>query len=642
MKTKHHPSARLFGDILFPTVLLLLLCFLLILQQQRYQSPGADLPENLLIDEDHWNELKNVHAADSSETILLVTTDDEEAQMVCDQFAFVSEVMQMTPVARALQIPEDTQEDTAEDAGNPDTPEPPVLPADITQFDTNARILVICESDLLSLPIDVDALSAWVASGGRLLVAGGLDSPYLTPVWEDLLGLNHQDEYAQIPIMSMRMQSALLAGGQGMEFSDEVIHCQMSQVLVRPEVQVHITTADDIAAPLLWELPYGNGTVIVSGADLMDSKANRGIICACLGRMNSVTVWPVINAAVYCIDDFPSAAPAGFDRNVRVQFGYTVSDFYFNVWWPSIREIGHRYGIPYSCFLIQCYDADTSGPFDNDHHLESAAYFAKLILEDGGEIGIHGYNHQPLVLSGYVFDEKNGGYTPWPSNSHMVESLRSLHAYAARLSPEISLQAYVAPSNVLDANGLELLVEHFENLRVFAGVYIGTPDQMIQEYEAWDNGVVLVPRLTADMQMEDSEWWTQLNAMNFHFVESNYIHPDDILDEERNDGGDFSSMLEGYEHMVAWNQAHHLRPLTISQAAGAVQRYCNLQVSRSEDADGLTLRLNGRIDTGYLLLRVRDVDRLPVCRSGGQLTKIDEGLWLLEADADLVRIEWGE
>ena len=149
------------------------------------------------------------------------------------------------------------------------------------------------------------------------------------------------------------------------------------------------------------------------------------------------------------------------------------------------------------------------------------------------------------VLGGYALDEKNSGYVPWPSNSSMVASIRSLHEYAALLSPDISLQAYVAPSNVLDQNGLELLAEHFEDLRVFAGVYIGTFDQLVQEFSAQENGVVFVPRLTADMQMEDSEWWTQINALNFQFVESNYIHPDDILDEERNDGGDFGKAIPG-------------------------------------------------------------------------------------------------
>lgn len=680
MIKEKHSARMLMVDILLPALLLLGLAVLLIFQQRGYSGTGANIPDDMLIDEDHWAEVR-AEKPPAAARVLLVSTGDEEAEAVREQVAFVAAAMGMNPcnhiISRLDDDPEPEEDVSAlaesEDEGfalaepgddvsalAESEDEVPARPAstnevsaqpaaagvepaaltDVAGLYEDTEILVICESDLHTLPIDVEALAAWVSEGGRLIIAGGLESSELASEWASLLGVIPMDEYPIIPIESMRLQTSLLAGGQGMEFSDEVIRTDMTRVQLLPGILVHVTTADESETPLLWELPYGDGLVLVNGAVPMDGKANRGMICACFGRMEEIAVWPVINAAVYCIDDFPSCAPAGFDSNVRLQYGYTVSDFYFIVWWPSVREIGRKYEIPYSCFLIQCYDADTEGPFDNRDYTASASYFARQILENGGEIGIHGYNHQPLVLEGYTYDEKNSGYHPWPSNSRMVESIRSLTAYAAELSPDIELRAYVAPSNVLDENGMSLLTEHFEDLRVFAGVYIGTPDQMVQEYEALDNGVVLVPRLTADMQMEDSEWWTQLNALNFQFVESNYIHPDDILDEERNDGGDFNAMLAGYERMVAWNQAHGLRARTISQAGGAVQRYCNLSVEKEEDEAGLTLHLSGLIDTGSLLIRLRETGRVPECTEGGTLTMVDDGLWLLEADADLVRIEW--
>ena len=640
MKRASREAAGLRRDLLLPWLLLLCLCALLAAVQRGYQSPGADLPADTLIDEDRWAMLRAAHQPAREVQALLITSADEESQQVCRQVGFVLDTLGIGASVRQVGLAGDDAALPGDDGSEGEVPPPVATPTDITRGAERIRLMILCESDLAILNLDTEALSAWVAGGGQLMLAGGLDSAALPEAWENLLGLAHQAEYPPLQVESMRLQSSLLAGGQGMEFSDEVILCQMSQVQLRPEALAHITTADEAASPLLWELPFGRGTVLVCGVDLMDSKASRGLICSCIARLQDVTVWPVINAAVYCIDDFPSAAPAGYDRNVREQFGCTVADFYNNIWWPAIRRIGRQYRLPYSCFLIQCYDADTDGPFDNDSHWKSAAYFARLILEDGGEIGIHGYNHQPLVLQGYTYDEKNSGYLPWPSNFRMVESIRALTEYAARLSPDIRLQAYVAPSNVLDENGLAVLTEHFEDLRIFAGVYIGTPDQMVQEFAVLEDGVVTVPRLTADMQMEDSEWWMQLNALNFHFAESNYIHPDDILDEERNDGGDFSAMLEGYEHMVRWNQEHHLRASTISQAAGAVQRCCNLSVERREDADGITLRLSGFIDEASLLLRLRDADRLPVCSEGGRLTRIDEGLWLLEADEPQLRIEW--
>ena len=219
----------------------------------------------------------------------------------------------------------------------------------------------------------------------------------------------------------------------------------------------------------------------------------------------------------------------------------------------------------------------------------------------------------------------------------MLDSIKAALAYAKALSPDVNIQAYVAPSNVLSQEAMGAMIRQFEDIRIYAGVYIGTDDQLVQEFSVLENDIVLVPRLTADMQMESSEWWLQVNELNYHYYESNYIHPDDRLDEERSDGGDFSAMLAAYENMVLWNQQYGLKTTTISEAAGSVQRYCNLSVSQSNDTDGVTIHLEGLIDEAYLMLRTKEI---PENISGGELTRIDEDCYLIRAELSDIRVEW--
>lgn len=218
-----------------------------------------------------------------------------------------------------------------------------------------------------------------------------------------------------------------------------------------------------------------------------------------------------------------------------------------------------------------------------------------------------------------------------------MSAVRSGIDYTESLADGIYVQAYVAPSNVLSQKAMSAIIRHFEDVRIFAGVYIGTDNQLVQEFAVLENDVVQVPRLTADMQMEDSEWWLQVNELNYHYYESNFIHPDDILDEERSDGGDLNAMLESYEQMILWNQRHALRTSTISDAAGAVQRYVNLSVSQYPEADGLRLRIHGLIDRTWLMLRT---DRTPVDAVGCTVTRIDDGVYILEVTQDEVHIQW--
>ena len=152
-----------------------------------------------------------------------------------------------------------------------------------------------------------------------------------------------------------------------------------------------------------------------------------------------------------------------------------------------------------------------------------------------------------------------------------------------------------------------------------------------------ENGTVYCPRLTADMQMEDSEWWVQINELNYHYVESNFIHPDDILDEERTDGGDFTQMLSGYKEMIEWNQRYGLNTSTISECGAAVQRYYNLNYVQKLEGNHLSIEVEGLIDTAYMMLRLNG--KKPVSMTGGSYTKLSENVYVLKIEDKNINIE---
>ena len=163
---------------------------------------------------------------------------------------------------------------------------------------------------------------------------------------------------------------------------------------------------------------------------------------------------------------------------------------------------------------------------------------------------------------------------------------------------------------------------------------------MVQEFTVLENGTVYCPRLTADMQMEDSEWWLQINELNYHYVESNFIHPDDILDEERSDGGDFSHMLLGYKEMIEWNQRYGLVTSTISECGAAVQRYFNLNYIQTLEGNNMNIEVDGLIDTAYMMLRLNG--KKPISMSGGSYTKLSENVYVLKIDKKSVNIKLGD
>lgn len=633
MQPKHN-ARHLLGDLLIPLVVLLCIGVILVVEQQGYQASTIPWYPDPFLDQDRWENLYETRTTDKPASgrsaLLVVANGEEDNAAVREQFEFVLSSMFVYTAVHTVEKQPVSDEGIAADASDADL-------VDLRQhMPAGCTDVILCTSSLGTSLIDVQALSQWVSEGGHLIVANGLEYEELPPSWHALLGIGTVNGTDDVLTESLYFETAFLAGAKGREFSTDVINCTTVDVRLTADCQTHITNGDR-TRPLLWERSQGKGQVLVCNADLMSNKTDRGVIAASFAGLGSAFVYPVINAAVYCIDDFPSAAPAGYDSNILSQFGYTVEDYYVNVWWPSMQRLAKKHDLRYSSFVIQCYEANVNGPFNNQDHLGAAKYFARQMLELGGEIGLHGYNHQPLVLDGYVFDDKNSGYTSWPNTERMMEAVQAGVEYTQSLADDIHVQAYVAPSNVLSREAMSTMIRRFEDIRIYAGVYIGTPDQMVQEFAVLDEDVVQVPRLTADMQMEDSEWWLQINELNYHYYESNFIHPDDILDEERTDGGDFATMLESYEQMVQWNKAHHLRTCTISEAAGAVQRYCLASVSQEQDATGMRIHVDNLVDTVWLMLRT---DRTPRSAHGCKFTKVDEGCYVLEMTEANAQIKW--
>lgn len=629
---------------------------LLIVERQGLSVPSA-VRESGLIDEDTWYEVRNENAGEISssapQALIIYDEKDEESAALKDNVQYVLNTLYVnTDCVVVLHENEDDEQPSGEiglDEGNEevDAEEGTVEPSDSINAEnveqstieipfSDFQDLIICISDLSVLSLNMDELEDWVSAGGHIMFTEVLDSnEYLLP-WLSLLGIENTDKIPTEEAESLVFSTDIIAGAQGMEFSDDVIMCTVLSPILNSACTVHISTSTENEVPLLWEYQFGEGKIIVCNADIMESKVDRGIVAAAYCKFYPAYIYPVINAAVYCIDDFPSPSPAGYEENVLAQYGYSVSDFYANVWMPAMQDIAEKYDIRFSTFAIQTYEDNVDGPFDNDDDYERASYYANIILNMGGEVGIHGYNHQPLVLDDYVLDDENDGYTPWSSVRNMIDSLKTVISYTESLNEELYVESYVAPSNVISSEALQEMIAQLEDIRVYAGVYSGTPDQFIQEYSVLENGAVYCPRLTADMQMEDSEWWTQINELNFHYVESNFIHPDDLMDEDRSDGGDFSQMLAGYEDMIAWNTAQGLRATTISEAGAAVQRYANLSISQKMEGNILTVNATGLIDEAYMMLRTNG--KRPTSISSGTITALSDDIYIVKICEETVTI----
>lgn len=317
-----------------------------------------------------------------------------------------------------------------------------------------------------------------------------------------------------------------------------------------------------------------------------------------------------------------------------------VSDFYTNVWWNDIYNLAEEYGIGYTGLVIEEYSDQVEGPFARNQDVRRFRYFGNMLLDQGGEIGLHGYNHMPLCLEGFDYKGEYDSYQTWENYEDMAASVKELEGFCEYVFPDEEFYVYVPPSNILSDEGRRLISEETD-VKSIASVYLPDYDGIAyeQEFEVAEDGIVETPRIISGYVMDEYTELVALSELNFHFVNTHFQHPDDTLDADRGAELGWEKMFDNLSEYVDWlyTSAPEIRNLTGTELAAAVQIYDNLEIEREYTEDELVLNLGNFRDEAWLMVRINE--GTPGEVSGGKLEKLQNGLYLLRADTDQISIE---
>ena len=409
------------------------------------------------------------------------------------------------------------------------------------------------------------------------------------------------------------------------------------------EAQVHLQSADRNATAILWDYDYGEGRFVVINSDQFINKADRGLICAAYSLLYDVFIYPVINSSMVFIDDFPGPIPEGTNETIFKEFGRDIESFYVNIWWQDMKDFARRYGLKYTGLLIETYNDKTSPPFIEEKSVEQYDYFGNSLLGTGGEIGLHGYNHIPLVTDKDAIPE-DLDYPVWSSEEAMQLSIQELYTFSVSLYPEQQFLTYVPPSNILSQEARAWLPDVIPELKVISSHYLpvqGSYAYYEQEFEEAADGIIEVPRIIAGYEITPYLQWTAVNELVLHYVNSHFIHPDDFLDEDRSDGNGWTYLREKFEEYLMWleSTAPGIRQMTASEGGTAVQRYARLDLTTKWVGSRCTIDLVNFYDEAWLLMRSSSQ---PLEISGGSITEVNPTLYLIGAESAQVEITFKE
>lgn len=494
----------------------------------------------------------------------------------------------------------------------------------------NYQTVVIAFTNLNKIQTDILELADWVEKGGRILFSIRPDP-----------SLSFSSIYRKMGIRSMNDQFAFTSG---LHFVDDLFpgtknlsiglaYFQHSSIPVQLEANaiIHLTSADEYRLPLLWEYKFGEGRFVVINSDQFNNKSSRGLVAAAYSLLKEISVFPVINSSMFFIDDFPSPMPQGEDELIFKEYGRNIESFFRNIWWPDMQSFARKYGIRYTGAIIATYNNLVNPPFDTKYSYETFNYFGSSVLNSGGEIGLHGYNHIPFCLTETGFNQQ-AGYPGWPSEENMHDALDELNVFAKSLFPDQPFNTYVPAANMLSSQTRTWLPQAIPDLRVIASVYLPglTTPEYIQEFSEAEDGIIELPRYISGYDVNEYMQWTTINELFLHYVYAHFVHPYDILDKEINKGQSWAYFRNKLDDHLLWvySSAPQLRNMTASEGAMAVQRFTRLEVNTTENGNTFKIELGNFYDQAYLMMRS---SLNPDSIEGGKITKVSSNLFLIEA-----------
>lgn len=506
----------------------------------------------------------------------------------------------------------------------------------VPEFDTYSLIILLF-SDLSLVGESLVEICEWVYAGGNAFLPLTLDKNVYSSAIENKIGIEASYENSCVESIYIN-EDFMVGGGQAFPVVDAYESARTVQ-LNKNTTTVHVSIGQKGGVPLIWEADYGEGKFVVNNMGMCE-KVYRGFYAASLSLFEPVFVYPVINGSAFYLDDFPSQIPEGNSEYISRDFKTTIRDFYINIWWPDMMNLSDKYNLKYTGLAIESYDDLVDGTTDAEPDTATFLTLGNMILRKGGELGYHGYNHQPLCLSNSdykgIYD-----YKTWESKEAMIKSFQHLVDFCEELFADVKMSVYVPPSNLLSLEGKHMLIENFKSIKTLSGIYL--PDDsldfsLLQEFEVEENGIVSQPRIISGCDVDDHMRIGALSELNFHYVNNHFTHPDDALDPERGAELGWKEMAKRFEEYLHWlyTAAPGLRNFTGSELSAAIQRFVAVTPHIITNEDSMEIWLEYFQDNAQLMLRFNE--EKPNQVTGGTLTHLTGDLYLLDATNDTVTI----
>ncbi|WP_010178459.1 DUF2194 domain-containing protein [Aquimarina agarilytica] len=325
----------------------------------------------------------------------------------------------------------------------------------------------------------------------------------------------------------IHFQKAVLPNLKGNKSALKTIHFGLARNNFVKDINVLATSVSNTEFPVLLEHKIDNGNVILYNSTNALTKRDRGLLFSMIIKGLEGRPYPIVNVSTIFIDDFPSPLYDSENEPIKSEMGISNRDFVTKVWWQDMLALSKEFNIDYTALVAFEYSDNTLPPFAFEQwdlnsqkgDVLGSNWMAEEVLNQGHELGLHGYNHVSLLLN------------DWKNANYMGMSL-----VAAKKKWKISQLgklpvSYVPPSNYIDSVGLNKLVKIIPSIKYMCSLYLGNyAEGNEREYDTdkLNKHLFDYPRISSGYVIENEKDYDIHSLYLYTGIWSHFVHPDDV------------------------------------------------------------------------------------------------------------------
>lgn len=372
------------------------------------------------------------------------------------------------------------------------------------------------------------------------------------------------------------------------------------------EAQENKLKNEDMPA-IIWRSSYEGSLVFaVNGGYMSDRRAGMGLLQAMMHERNTYTIYPIINAHVFSVDNCPILTDENKEQVEKI-YGKPITKVQTDIIMPMFITLSTKNGKVPSCFMSVKYDrSDPAQP-----QRDTVSKYLSMLSEMGGELAA-----SANCRSGALSQEE------------LADDLSFLKSEV----PGYRVSAVMCSAEELSALPYALEAANAEDIRT-AATSEYSPDLPIvgrlNESMTFQQTTSDLYRHTFTDELEYLGVQTLLGYSNGSCSIAKTFYPGSKKDEWQNSSREIFSNLTTYSNPFRAEDS-----VTVTDSDERIRTYLDLQYAYERSGDVITVTTDRGSHSGdcYFILRTHNESVTSV--SGGEFKEIEEDAYLISAKRD--------